>query len=55
MLKDFVVKSCTTFRGRVEAVIECNGSYIEYIIRFDIIYQFYEYPFVLTDLLMVNK
>jgi hypothetical protein len=29
MSKDFLVKSCAAFRGRVEAVIENNGSHIE--------------------------
>ncbi len=40
MPKEFVVKSCVAFRGRAEAVMECNRSHIEYIIRFDIIYYF---------------
>lgn len=29
MLKDFVAKSCATFLGYAEAVIENNGSYME--------------------------
>ncbi len=29
MPKDFLVKSCAAFRGRVEVVIECNGNHIE--------------------------